>query len=125
MAYNLHIVKTTDFIRVDASGKTDFERSYKVLAGVARACVERGIDHALLDIRDLEGQLTTTELYSLARAFHEMGFRKNHRLAVLHRYRADRAELFATFAADHGWDVRGFENYEEAMEWFSTALPLE
>jgi hypothetical protein len=67
-----------------------------------------------------------SDLYQLALAFKEMGFRKSHRLGILHRYRAgERAEFFALCAGDLGWNVRAFEEYEEAMEWFGVALPAE
>lgn len=124
MPYNLHIVKTSDFIRLSAKGSPDLQQSSKVLAEIARTCVERGINCALLDVRDLHSHLSVNDLYWLAHAFHDMGFHKNHCLAVLHRFRAERAEIFTTFAADEGWNVRGFENYEEAMEWFTTQQPL-
>jgi hypothetical protein len=29
--------------------------------------------------------------------------------------------MFAMFATDRGWSVRAFEEYEEAIEWFSAA----
>lgn len=124
MPYNLHIVKTSDFVRLDAKGSPDLQESIKVLSEIARTCVERGIYCVLLDVRDLYSQLSVNDLYWLARAFHDMGFRKHHCLAVLHRYRHERAEIFATFAADEGWNVRGFESYEEAIEWFTTQQSL-
>jgi hypothetical protein len=124
MPYNLHIIKTSDFVRLSAKGSPDLQESFKVLSEIARTCIERGINCALLDVRDLYSQLSVNDLYWLAHAFHDMGFRKHHCLAVLHRYGAERAEIFATFAADEGWNVRGFENYEEAIEWFTTQQPL-
>jgi hypothetical protein len=124
MPYNLHVVKTSDFVRLDAKGSPDLQQSFKVLKEIARTCVERGINCALLDIRDMHSELSVNDLYWLAHAFHDMGFRKNQCLALLHRYRAERAEIFATFADDEGWNVRGFESYEEAIEWFTTQQPL-
>lgn len=126
MPCSLHIVKTSDFVRLHADGRFDFESSKKVLASVARACLERGVDCALIDIRDAERSLKIEELYRLAQAFQEVGFRQNQRLAVLHRYNAaERAEIFAMFAHARGWNVRAFDHYEEAIEWFtSTAVPV-
>jgi hypothetical protein len=126
MPYNLHIVKTSDFIKLDAQGKTDVKRSHDVLAGLAKACVDRGVDCALLDVRDMKASLKLTELHTLAMAFREMGFRERHRLAVLHRVDGgERAEMFAMFASDRGWNVQAFDNYELALEWFSSAHPIE
>jgi hypothetical protein len=121
MSYNLQIVQPCDFVRLDASGRLDLAESKKVLADVARACVERGIGLALLDVRDLYTDLRLADVYSLSRAFREMGFRRTDRLAILHRYNsAEKADFFAMCAADGGWDVRAFEDFEQAMEWFGT-----
>ncbi len=126
MPYNVHIVKTNDFIRLDAHGQTDVKRSRKVLEGLAKSCVASSVDCALLDVRDLKSSLKLTDLLDLAKAFREMGFRDKHRLAVLHRYDGgDRAEIFAVFAFERGWNVQSFGDYEEAIEWFSSALPID
>jgi hypothetical protein len=122
MSYNLQIVQPSDFVWLDARGRLDLAESRKMLADVARACVERGIDHALLDVRNLYTDLKLADVYLLARAFHEVGFRKSNRLAVLHRYNStEKAEFFAMYAADRGFDVRAFEDFEEAIQWFGSA----
>ncbi|HEY1922443.1 MAG TPA: hypothetical protein VGG44_06730 [Tepidisphaeraceae bacterium] len=122
MPYSLHIVKTNDFIRLDPTGEFNLTESRRALSGLARQCVESGINCALLDVRDMEKEsLTMAEVYTLAMAFREMGFGKNHRLAVLHRYRSgERSEFFAITAQDHGWNVQAFEDYKEALDWFAT-----
>ena len=119
MPFNLQIVKTSDFVKLNAQGQLDVQQSHDVLAGLAKVCIDRGIDCALLDVRDMKSALKLNDLHALAKAFQEMGFREHHRLAVLHRYNAgERAEMFAMFATDRGWNVRAFEEYEEAIEWF-------
>lgn len=125
MPTDLHIVRTNDFIRQNAHGEFDFATSLAELEMLAKACVSRGIHHALLDVRDMQGELSTTELYQLAKAFSTMGFGPGHCLAVLHRYFGKRAEIFATFAEERGMNVRAFVDFEEAINWFGTALPLE
>jgi hypothetical protein len=120
MPHDIRIVRSQDFVRLDAAGKPDFAQSCRVLAGLAQTCVERDIALALLDARDITPGLTMTELYQLAHAFHEIGFRHNHRLAVLHRYgSADRADFFAMCAKDRGFEVGAFDNYEEAIDWLN------
>ena len=126
MAYNVHVVKSSDFVRLDARGRLDLAESRRVLSEVARECVERGIGLALLDVRDLYTDLKLADVYSLAKAFLEMGFRKTDRLAVLHRYNsAEKAEFFAMCAADRGFEVRNFEDFEAAIEWFGSPRPPE
>ena len=95
-------------------------RARRVLANLAKTCVARGLNLALLDARDLYATLKLSEMYAAARAFHEMGFEQDHRLAVLHRYNStERAEFFAMCANDQGFEVGAFDNYEDAMEWLN------
>jgi hypothetical protein len=126
MPYNLHIIKTSDFVKLDATGRLDLKQSRDVLAGLAKLCINRGIDCALIDVRDIRSPLSVSDLYTLAKTFNETGFHEKHRLAVLHRYNAgEKAELFAMFASSRGWHVAAFEDYEHAIEWFSSSIPLD
>jgi hypothetical protein len=120
MPYNLEIVKTQDFVRYDGDGKHNLAQSQEALRSIAKHCIAKGADCALIDLRGVESQLPFTDVYKLAVTFNEMGFQFKHKVAVLHRYRGgERAEIFAMFAAAQGWQVRAFETYEDVMEWFS------
>ena len=83
--------------------------------------VARGVDRALLDVRNvMSASLTTTEIFSLATTFREAGFRHGHRLAVLHRPTRDAgAEFFALCAAQRGWNVCAFDSFEDAFDWLA------
>jgi hypothetical protein len=55
-----------------------------------------------------------------------MGFRPEHKLAILHSYNAsEKSDFFAMCAAKRGWQVRSFDNYEEAIEWFGTEVSVK
>lgn len=125
MPVNMQIVKANDFIRLDAKGEVNLEESWQALAALAKQCVDLGVDYALLDVRKAQSDLKVTDVYRLAHAFEHVGFSKHHRLAVLHPYAGKRAEIFAAFASDRGWHVRAFDDFEEAIEWFNTSLPLD
>lgn len=126
MPYDLHVIRAGDFVRLQAGGRVDFEGSKRVLAGMAEAMIRRGLGRAVLDVRGVEGMLTISELYALASAFPEAGFRREHRLAVVHRAtRIDRADFFATCATNRGWNVASFDMFEDAITWLSTAEPLQ
>jgi len=121
MSYDLHVVKSTDFVRLDAKGNVDFEESRRVLSDLARTCFARGIDRALLDIRKVpNATLKLAEVYALARTFGEMGFQRHQRVAVLHSYSStDRADFFVMCTADQGFDISAFDQFEDAAEWLS------
>jgi hypothetical protein len=125
MSYNLHIIQTTDFVRLDAHGEPDMVASRLALERVAKACIDRGTDAALLDVREMHDHLSLGDLYKLVGAFHDMGFRHHHRLAILHRFSSsENSDFFALCASTRGWQVRSFSEFEEAMDWFRKDLPV-
>jgi hypothetical protein len=126
MPYKLQIIKTNDFLCLDGKGKVDLDKSLEVLARLAKACEDKDVTCALLDVREMYSDMSLNDLYSLVKSFRSMGFRPDLQLAVLNRYgsQMERGENFATFASDQGWNVRSFENFEEAIDWFSSVHPL-
>ena len=126
MGFNLQVVKTNDFVRFDGHGKLDLEQSRRALERLATACVTSGANCALLDVRDMRTELGLVDFYNLISAFHAMGFRHNHHLAVLHRYNGgDKAEFFALCASSRGWNVRAFDEFEHAVEWFESSCEVK
>jgi formylglycine-generating enzyme required for sulfatase activity len=114
-------------IRLGAQGEFDLKASKLVLAQLARACWKRGINQALLDLRALRPGPTPVfsphDLAVLVNTFHEIGFSRRQRLAVL--YRSDphyRSRLFAFIAKLRGWNVQAFDDFEEAITWLSGAV---
>jgi hypothetical protein len=137
MSFNLRIIRTSDFIRLNGNGEYDREQTRAALRDVATTCALCGIDRALLDIRTAHSDMTMADLRELAAGFREMGFRKHHRMAILHRSRSgerveffslepgERAAFFAMCASQSGWNVQAFDDFEHAMEWLGSAEPLE
>lgn len=122
MPLDLQIIRASEFIQLGAKGRVDLKASREILAEIARACRKRGVDRALIDCRALHpGPKPTFSVQDLARlvsTFHDIGFRREQRLAVL--YSSDphhRARLFAFLSNLHGWQVRAFGEFEEAIIW--------
>src|ERR1043166_184175 len=122
MPLDLQIIRASEFIRLGAQGRIDVEASREMLADLAKACRKRGVDRALLDLRALhpgpKPVFSVEDVASLVNNFHEIGFRKEQRLAVL--YSSDphhRARLFALISRLRGWQVRAFGHFEEAIVW--------
>jgi hypothetical protein len=102
----------------------DAGASRQRLRSLAGACKEQGVERVLLDLRDLrfgpDPVFTPADLASMVDTFHEMGFERRHRLAVL--YKADPhhgARMFAFISRERGWNVKAFESYEEALTWLA------
>jgi hypothetical protein len=124
MPVELQIIRASEFIRLDPHELLDFAESRKALQLIAHACRKRELDRAVLDLRALpipaEPLFTPTQLAALVQTFREAGFGKHQRLAVL--YRSDPhggTRAFAFISRIQGWQVRAFEDFEEALLWLS------
>jgi len=122
----LQIIRAGEFIRAGAHGRPDLETSRMVLRELARACKRRGIDRALLDLRGIRPGLTRilapADLASLVDTFHEIGFGREQRLAVLYSEDPHKgARLFAFISTLRGWNVRAFSDFEKALNWMAKA----
>jgi hypothetical protein len=124
MPLELQIIRASEFVRLGAHGEFDPAASKTALAELASACHRRGVKQALLDVRALQPGpvpvFSPADLSALVNTFHEIGFTKEHRLAVL--YRSDphrRARMFAFISTIRGWNVRAFQDFEEAFAWLS------
>ncbi len=124
MPFNLQVVRCEDFIRVGALHRLDVEASRQALAVLAAAMVARGIDRAIVDLRGVQEGLSTPAILELASTFHEAGFRRGHRLALLHRWdRVAESDFFAASVFRRGWNVGSFDTFEEAFDWLMEAAP--
>jgi hypothetical protein len=124
MPLDLEIIRASEFIRLGPQGRLDIVASQEILKTLAEACRKRGIDRALLDLRDLQYEptpiLSREDLMLLVTTFREAGFSKKHRFAIL--YSADphhRARLFAFLTSLHGGRVKACEDFEQAIYWLS------
>jgi hypothetical protein len=125
MPHDLHVIRAGDFIRLDGEGSPDLAASRRALAELARAMEARDLDRAILDIREVQSRLSPTDIYELATTFAATGFRRAHRLAIVCRAtRIDNADFFAMLTQNRGWDVRAFDEFEEAFEWLTTQDPI-
>jgi hypothetical protein len=120
----LQIIRAHEFIRLGADDYLDLAASKALLAELASACRKRGIQQALLDVRDLRPRpkpwFSPSDLAALINTFREIGFKREDKLAVL--YYSDphhRAREFAFMGRLRGWNVRAFDNYEEAFTWLA------
>jgi hypothetical protein len=124
MPLELQIIRASEFVRLGARDHLDFKASKEALQQLAQACRKRGVDRALLDLREIpippKPLFTPQELAALVETFREAGFARHQRLAVL--YRSDPhhgARTFAFISTLRGWQVRAFEGFEEALLWLS------
>ena len=125
MPQELQIIRASEFIRFGAQGYFDLPASKAALAEIAGVCRKRGIAHAMMDLRALhpgpKPVFSPADLAELVGTFREVGFTQQERLAIL--YGSDphhRARLFAFLSTMHGYAVRAFGEFEEALLWLSS-----
>jgi hypothetical protein len=124
MPLEVQIIRASEFVRLDAHELLDFQASRKALYVIAHACRKRGIDHAVLDLRALpipaKPVFSRDELSALVECFHDAGFSRQQRLAVLYRLDPHQGiRKFAFIGTIHGWQVRAFSDFEKALAWLS------
>lgn len=122
MSIELEIIRASDFIRFDAGHHLDFEKSKNALEQIALACLKRGVDRAVVDVRDLpvsdKPRFTNVELAALIGVFRTAGFSRRQRLAVLYRHDIyGNVRNFTFFGRMHGLQVQAFLEFEDAMHW--------
>jgi hypothetical protein len=122
MPIELHVIRASDFICFDPEEQLNFEESKRVLQELALACRKRGLDRAMVDLRELptpsKPRFTDTELAAMIGAFRAAGFSRGQRLAIL--YREDvygTVRNFAFFGRMHGLHVQAFHDFESAIHW--------
>ncbi len=122
MPIDLQVIRASDFVCLDAGDHLNFEDSRKALQGLAATCRKRGLDRAMLDLRELpvldRPRFTNAELAELVCAFRDAGFSRHQRLAVL--YRQDvygGVRKFTFFSRMRGLQVQAFHEFEDAMCW--------
>ena len=122
MPTNVKVIPARDFIRARPDGHAYLDQAEQLLADIARA--GEGLDDfaILVDTRQVSGALSATELWTLAEKL--VKFRRTFakRTAVLCPLdKFDRTRFFGLCAENHGFNIRAFTSYEDAMEWLIEA----
>lgn len=132
MPLTLHVIRASEFVRLDAEEHLDFEASKNALQGLALACRKRGLDRAMLDLRKVpvpdKPLFTASELAALVGAFRDAGFSRRQRLAILYAQDVHGGiRNFTFFSRLRGLQVQAFHDFETALLWVSeeTELPAE
>ena len=132
MPIELHLIRASDFVCIDADEHLDFDESKKALQKLALACRKRALQHAMIDLRDVPAsdkrRFTNAELAGLVGAFREAGCSRSLRLAIL--YRRDvygGIRNFTFFSRMRGLQVQAFHDFESAIHWLwkDTEISLE
>lgn len=123
MVTKIKIVTTKDFIEVTAEGTIDITTSKQLLVDIAKA-EYKPVDYDLLiDFRDTQWEMTTTNIYQLASELTRYGdtFRRKVAVLVLPGIDFDHASFLETCSHNRGFSIDAFTDYEKAMRWLLTS----
>lgn len=132
LGHQFQVIRASDFVCYDAEEHLNFDESKRVLQELALACRKRGLDRAMVDLRDLpvpeKPRFTSAELAEMAGAFRTAGFTGRQRLAVLHSHDTHGTiRDFVTISRLQGLQVEAFMKFDDAIHWLgkSTEHPVE
>src|SRR5262245_50615907 len=124
MPIELQVIRASEFVCLGADEHLDLETSKEALRALSRACLKRGVNGAMVDLRTLpvlaKPHFTASELAALVGTFREAGFSRQHRLAILYRHDVHGGiRDFAFISRMRGLQVQAFGEFEAAMHWLS------
>ena len=127
MPFHLSVVRAGEFVRCGTHGSIHLGESRRILLSLADALFRRGVDKAILDLRNntIDPPLTYAQLYELASTFRVAGFGARQRLALIvppDRY--SKAQFFAICASEGRWNCLPFCTFEEALDWLAEVVEL-
>jgi hypothetical protein len=115
---DIRIIRAHEFIRATPEGNVDFDRAKKVLVEVALASGPFADYDVILDVRNVQFDMSEADLWDLAAELHELRQAFSRRTAVLVApERSDYAGYFAILAQKQGFDLSAFTHFADAMEW--------
>ena len=119
MATKIKIVTTKDFLEVTPEGTINMATSSQLLIDIAKA-EKHPVDYDLLiDFRDTEWNMSTVDLYQLAKelVLHGDTFRRKVAVLVLPGINFNSASFLETVSHNRGFEVNAFTNFENAIRW--------
>jgi len=120
MPFDIRVVTTRDFLRVNRNGELDLETSRKLLADIVRDCGQNVHRHVLIDWRQSnESPLAVSDLFEVAADLERVGLQPGQKVASLHRTEDELnlGRYFETFAVAHGFAFQSFIDPSAALDW--------
>src|SRR5947207_15116561 len=118
MPAHVKVIRAREFVRATPDGAANLESAAQLLQDIARA--GRGLEdyEVLVDIREVSGRLSASDIWMLTEKLvrlRESFARRTAILCPLERF--DHARFFALCAENKGFNIQAFTSSEDAMEW--------
>jgi hypothetical protein len=115
----IKIVTARDFIEVTPEGIIDIITSRQLIRDIAKA-ENKPVDYDLLiDFRETQWKMSTTEIYQLASELVDYGTNYHRKVAilVLPGINFDPASFLETCSHNRGFKINAFNNFESSIRW--------
>lgn len=120
MTYRLELRKEKDVVYVRASGIRSRETVSSIAHEILDACDKHQVDRVLVNVQELTGRLSIFDSFMLvAEEFPKLKRRQILKKAALvdNRERRERFRFFELLAHNRGYNLRIFDDADEALEW--------
>jgi DNA-binding response OmpR family regulator len=120
----LQIIKAGDFIQSTPTGDLDMQASKSGFAQIAAAGSVLQEYSVLIDLREVNSRLSTTDIFELATELGTYGetFRRKTAILVRPDDKITQATFFENVAFNRGFAVKVFTVFEEALIWLSSVI---
>ena len=118
--YDITFTKNDDVLCVNARGQRTLEIVLSIAQKTIEACREHEVKKALVDVRDLEGRLSTINAYNLPAEY--FAALRNpeviRKVAIIDLEEfSDSYKFFENVAVNRGYNLRIFSDITIALEW--------
>jgi hypothetical protein len=119
MSYDVRVIAIREFMKTDITGELDVAATREMLSQIMAACKRENITRILIDCREASTHSTVTDVWTLAKDLGSLGVSHENRIAVLNRPKDgfDRAAFLELCAANRGYHMRAFREFEGAFMW--------
>ena len=120
--FKLTIEKQKDILHVKVEGQRTYQSLVKITEQIVEACRQNNTFRALVDVRAMGGKLTIWESFKLVTScFARLrDWRVLKQAAIVDREDArPRYKFMETVADNRGYNLRFFEDTDEAQSWLA------
>jgi hypothetical protein len=118
MPVNIKIIHPKDFIRTTVEGALDLPTSRQILLEIASIIESPGAYHVLIDTRQAQVRLSTTDVYELGVAVASRPAVAHSKTAILTAMGGEESARFLELVAQNrGALLKAFTSFEEAINW--------
>ncbi|MBE2218612.1 MAG: hypothetical protein IAE90_10430 [Ignavibacteria bacterium] len=120
MPYKIAVSENRDYVLLDYFGNVSRDDLAGSISGCKKLYVETGISLFLADCTQMIAEHSILDIFSKVDSFQSLEMKKDFREAIIiskDSESKDKVNFYETACLNRGYNVRIFENKEEAVAW--------